>query len=120
MWVVLQKEQKHAVVAHQSVHYVAMMMLMSTCDDFVELISLNAMIGAMIAMTVMEYSIETCDIDMLMVVSYHQFSDDDIALVDADVDHICAVDAVAVAIHLMDLMIDWPLNLSVHVKMALN
>jgi hypothetical protein len=126
--VALQKEQKRCVmvvvVAHRSAHCVVTMTLMSTCDDFVEPISSNVMIDAMTAMKVMEYSNETCDIDMLMVVSYHQFAaDDDIALVGGaagDVDRICAVGVAVVAIHPTDSTINLPLNLLAHVRMALN
>lgn len=54
----------------------------------------------------MEYSIVTCDTDMLME-PYHR-SVDDTVIVDADAARICAADAVAVIP--MDWLISLPLN----------
>jgi hypothetical protein len=53
-------------------------------------------------MRVTEYSIETCDTDMLE--SYHRFFDDT-GIVDAGAVHICAVDAA------VEVQADWLINL---------
>lgn len=82
-----------------------MMMSMSTCDDFEQLLNLSGMTGAEIAMREKEYSIGTCDTDMLME-SYHHFFDD-IVIVDAAV-HTCALDVAAEV--LKDWLINLPLN----------
>lgn len=72
------------------------------------------MTDAKTAVRAKEYSIGTCDIDML--VSYHRFFDDTV-IVDAAV-RTCALD---VAVEFPeDWLISLPLNLWVHEKMALN
>lgn len=90
---------------HLMLYCVEMTKSMSTCDDFEQLLNSSGMTGAEIATREKEYSIETCDTDMLME-SYHHFFDD-IVIVDAAV-HTCALDVVAGV--LKDWLINSPLN----------
>lgn len=89
------------LASHPTVHCAETKNWMSTYDDFEVLItpSAVAVLDAVTAMKAMEYSIATCDIDMLRrVESCLQYVDD---IVDADAAHICAVH-VAVVVNLMD------------------
>jgi hypothetical protein len=89
--------------------YVETMKLMSMNVNYAKSLNLNVELDVKTGLKAMEYSIWTCDIDMLMK-SYHRLSDDDdddIAL--ADVAHICAVDVV-VAMIPKDWQKDLPLS----------
>lgn len=73
---------------------------MSTSENSVESLNSNVMLDAKTGLKAMEYSIGTCDTDMLTK-SYHRLlddlDDDDIELLQlllADVVRICAVDVV--------------------------
>lgn len=91
---------------HPKHRYAGTRMSKSTCGDSGAPIDWGGTLGAEIAAMEMEYLAVTCDTDMLTV-PYHR-SFDDTAIVDADVAHICAVDAVAASRG--DWLISLPLN----------
>lgn len=91
--------------AHLKQRYAAMMRSTSTSsDDSAAPISSSGTLDAVTAATAMEYSIETCDTDMLESYHHSVFSDDTV-IVDADVARICAVDAAVAG------QVDWPISL---------
>lgn len=87
-----------AVVEYCQGDYGATTMSTSTNVSSAESLNPNVMLDAVTGLRAMEYSIETCDTDMLTK-SYHRLADDDdIELLQrqlADADRICAVDVVA-------------------------